>query len=647
MARSLTLRLALFPLFLAPIAALPLFSQTDQAAPAGPPAPPSPPPSATPSPASKNPVPTIKTRSDLVVIDVVVSDKSHTPVQNLKQSDFTLLESGQPQQFKSFEEHRALTPAEVAKLPAMPKLPPGYFTNYTPAPPNGAIDVLLLDALNTPMKDQSFLRSQLLEYLKNAHPGARVAIFGLTSHLIMLQGFTSDPEVLKAAVSAKAGPKGSNLLNDAVNGGANTDTTVSDALQDQAGDDPTAAAVIANVQQFEAETATFQLQLRAQYTLDAMNLLARYLSSIPGRKNLIWFSGSFPLNVLPDGDLADPFVTVMSAEDEYRETTNLLARSQVAVYPIDARGLMVNPAFDASQSGSALVRNPKSMAKVINTFNDQTNNEHSTMQRMAEDTGGRAFVNTNALSAAVTKAVDAGSNYYTLTYSPTDTKWNGQYRKIQVKLQQQQGLTLEYRHGYFADDPSTPRKASQETAATAPTRSSPISMALMHGAPDPTEIAVEARLLPASTQTETTVAAGNQINADPKLKVAAPYRRYVLDFIVDARNLRFAVTPDGKYHCAVEFVTVVYNQDGAVVNTAHEKVTPSMPAQVFADVRKNGATFHQEISVPAKGEYFLRSAIHDLATDHVGAIEVPISAVAHLAPAPAAPSAPAPAQTPK
>ena len=74
--------------------------------------------------------------------------------------------------------------------------------------------------------------------------------------------------------------------------------------------------------------------MRQLYTHAAMNQLARCIVSIPGRKNLIWLSGSFPLNILPDGELTDPFSVAANAKDDYRETTNLLARSQVAVYPI-------------------------------------------------------------------------------------------------------------------------------------------------------------------------------------------------------------------------------------------------------------------------------------------------------------------------
>ncbi len=78
---------------------------------------------------------------------------------------------------------------------------------------------------------------------------------------------------------------------------------------------------------------------------------------------------------------------------------------------------------------------------------------------MAEQTGGRAFLNTNGLAQAVASAINDGSNFYTITYSPADTRFDGAFRKVDLKLQGPragQGLTLAYRHGYFAIDPAAP-----------------------------------------------------------------------------------------------------------------------------------------------------------------------------------------------
>ena len=93
------------------------------------------------------------------------------------------------------------------------------------------MNVLLLDYLNTPLTYQPYARKQLLEYLSKAPAGTRIAIFALTDRLIMLQGFTSDMDVLKNALLSKKGaPQASDILTDPVNGGAMADSTLSDAL---------------------------------------------------------------------------------------------------------------------------------------------------------------------------------------------------------------------------------------------------------------------------------------------------------------------------------------------------------------------------------------------------------------------------------
>jgi VWFA-related protein len=580
----------------------------------------------------EEPVAALRANANLVVVDVVVADARHNPVHNLTTADFTVLENGHAQTIKTFEEHAFST---AAALPALPKLPPGTFTNYSPTPANGALNIVLLDTLNTPMRDQSVVRNQVLKYLKGARPGTRVAIFGLGTQLHLLQGFTSDPDLLCAVLSGKKGlAKGSPLMNDAVNGdNPGADDPMMDMTEDALGNDPSASQVIANLQQFEAEQQSFQLQLRARYTLDAFNQLARYLSGLPGRKNLIWFSASFPINILPDGDLQNPFAIVASSEDEFRETTGLLSRGQVAVYPIDARGLMTAPMLSAFNSGSRYARNPGAFAKDNSTFFQNTANEHSTMQAMAEATGGEAFFDTNGLKEAVDKAVEAGSNYYTLSYTPTNQQWKGDYRKIQIKVPRQ-GLTLDYRRGYYADDPNAPPRRGDPLQTSSAGRAPYDAMraAMMRGGPDPTEITFAASVKPNSGDTEPTLAPGNRAPG----KTTGPYRRYTVLFGINANEVACTATPDGVHHCALEVMIFVYNADGALLNTQSGEIKAGIPAARFASLQKTGIRFRQEISVPVKGELFLRIGIHDEATGRVGAVELPISAVSKLPPLSAA-----------
>ena len=603
--------------------------------------------------APAQPAPTIQANANLVVVDVVATDAEHHPVRNLAQTDFTVLENGQPQTIKNFEAHSAAE--SNAPLPALPKLPAGVFTNLTNAPATGALNVLLLDTLNTPMTDQAAVRAEMLAYLKEAHPGTRMAVFGLTTRLILLEGFTTDPEVLRAALNAKkAVPKGSVAMTDAVNGdNAGAEDPIMDTEEEMIrgilGNDPTADEILANLQQFEAEVQTNQTLLRARVTLDALNVLARYLGGLPGRKNLIWFSGSFPINILPDPDLesppdiagvaakrtqtnmnlGDPFSVVGSAADEFRETTELLARSQVAVYPIDARGTMTAPMLDASNSSQSYVGSPGSFARDSVKFFQQTSDEQGTMKLMAQATGGEAFANTNDLKSAVAKAIAAGSNYYTLTYTPTDEEWKGDFRKIKVEVARP-GVTLVYRRGYYADDPNRPLRRNEPAIASAgqPPAYSAIRAAMVRGGPDPTEITFAASVRPSEAQTETAAAPGNQVAE----KTQGPFQRYTVVMSVDAHNLDCPAKPDGARTCSLDGVILVYDADGALLNSAVGAIRAEVPADRYQALLKNGLRFKQEISVPTNGETFLRIGVHDLTSNRVGAVELPVSAVSKLPP---------------
>jgi VWFA-related protein len=598
---------------------------------------------------SQKAVPTLKAKAQLVVVDVVVTDSSHRPVHGLKASDFTLSEGNLPQTLSHFEEHASLNAADAARFAAMPAMPPGVFTNYTPAPLNGSVNLLLLDALNTPMRDQTYVRQQLLAYLKSIPAGTRIAIFGLNSKLLLLQGFTSDPDELKAAMTASKS-KGSPLLDDQV-GGSGIQSSPADKLEDQMKGMPIDPRVIENMREFEAKQQSAQLKTRAQITLDAMNTIARYVANIPGRKNLIWFSGSFPINILPDinehfeikeGNLHNPFAAMESSADEFRETVNLMARSQVAVYPIDARGLMSSPLYEASAGKNYDQRQgPGQMLEDEDRFFNDTTSEHSTMREMADATGGRAFANTNGLTEAVASAIDEGSNFYTLTYTPTDSEWNGTLRKIKVQLSRP-GVSLTYRKGYYADDPNKIKSASAAPADTAAKAGgSPISQAteraaMMRGAPTPSQVIIKVGVLPMPANQSEDKAGPGSI---PAAKTHGPYRRYAVNYAIDPADITFLKNPDGKIRADFDLIIFVFDRDGVLVNSLGNRVQIVATLEQVKQMAAQGIYQHVEISTPTQGEYFLRIAVHDVYHDRYGAVEVATSQLKNVASVSVAPAA--------
>lgn len=571
-------------------------------------------------------VTTLNARARLVIEDVVVSGTDHQPIRSLRQSDFVILENGRPQNIVNFEQHTALNPSATYTPPALPRLPPGVFTNLTPTPTNSASNILLLDALNTPLSDQDYLHHQILTYLKSAPSGTSIAIFGLNNRLVMLQGFTSDPAVLRAAAEQQNGHS-SPLLPDAIGGGAASETSSDTAA---ALGIPLPAQVQESFALFSQQVSSSQVQLRARITLDAVNQLARYLAGIPGRKNLVWFSGSFPIDLVVGENSSgfSPFSETPAGEQEYTDTINLLARAQVAVYPVDVRGVLAPENFTAASSVSVAKPNPSSQdADAQHAF------EHEIMRRMAKDTGGEAFINTNNLTGALQTAVTRGSNYYTLSYSPSDTDWNGKYRKIKVQLTQK-GFDLAYRRGYYAADPDSRLGALSGSAASANSKAaSPqtaaLKSSLIHGIPVPTQILFKIRVLPAGS-TETAVAPNNVFTPIAQAQSEKGFTRYVIDFDTEARDFTLTPRPDGKFDCKAEFAGLVYDPAGRPVNAVSSTLVAALTTQQRAIILRSGLPLRLQLSVPNQGTYTMRIGVEDLISGRTGAIELPVSAVSKL-----------------
>jgi VWFA-related protein len=592
------------------------------------------------------------------VVDVVVTDSSHKPVHGLKASYFALTENGAPQTLRSFEEHG------VATVPAQPEAPPpaGIFTNKPLVPPGGAVNILLLDSLNTPISDQSYLHQQLLSYLKSAKPGARTAIFGLSDHLVLLQGFNDDPAVLRDLITHTS-PAGSTVRTDQA--GSGIQQSAADTFEDS--QDPLFAELAANLHQWDAQQQSVELQSRAKLTMDAFNQLAQFLSAIPGRKNLLWFSASFPLSVLPDttdNQVTDPdtpandnflnaFAPQADASGEFRQTLDRLSRRQIAVYPIDVRGVQQSPLFDASTTRNYTgSRGAKRFSSDQNQFVNDNNAESSTMTSLAAATGGHAYIETNDLARAVKDSIDQGSNFYSLSYSPTDSKLDGKLRRIKVQLPHS-GYTLSYRQGYYADPPDSIRTNSLFSASATAASNDPATasirnnllLAMARGAPQPTDILFRVGVVPIPTtgDPEQTVAPNNS----PTPKGHGPWRRYSVNYQIDPAGLVFFRQPDGKIRTDFDLIVFVYTVQGDLLNSFHHPLTYTGGDREVREFYQHGMLQHAEVSVPAKGGYFLRIAVHDLHRDHYGAIEVPTAQVANLKPVPESTASAPPASTPR
>ena len=556
---------------------------------------------------------TLKTKARLVLVDIVVTNDKGDPVPGLQKTDFEVIEDGKSQTIANFEEHRG-TPITQIKLPPMP---PGVYTNFPLVQAADSVNVILLDALNTPTRDQVYVRAQMLKYLKTIPPNTRVAIFTLASQLRMLQGVTTDSTQLLAALNMTKGTQQSPLLPSDTENESN-DHFVDFLQQEDMGGSPATrdlAAVnpVQVAKQFMADTAAFQTQQRIGLTLEAMQQLARYLEGVPGRKNVIWFSGSFPTGIFGDPDLPDPMNIASSFEEEIRKTTDLLASGQLALYPIAAEGLVSDAVYQAN--GKEISEKRPSLAmrdqlKQMHAGETSRDLNHTAMEDLAKDTGGQAYYNTNGLGGALARVVNNGSRYYSLTYSPTNTVMDGKFRRIQVKLVTTKA-TLAYRRGYFADDLTTPGKKPD---------ADPLVPLLGRNMPDYTQILLKVLVQPLSPQPPANVP---HIGSNTDLK--GPVTRYGVDFAIALGDLKLDPATDGSRHGAVEIGLVAYDQGGKPLNLVVTKGDVSLPPNEYAKVLKGGLQIHKEIDVP-QGKIYLRTGIYDLNSSNAGTLGFPLSA---------------------
>jgi VWFA-related protein len=576
---------------------------------------------------------TIRTGTQVVALDVVVTDSSGHIVKGLQQSDFSVTEDGKPQRMRFFKElaDTQAQPQPAVPLPARDPLPPNVFSNYALPPESAAVTVVMLDLLNTPIQDQIRAQDELVAFLKKKPKDTKVAICVLGNQLQMIQGFTDDESALVAAAKGK---KASQRLRPLENRDAQFDIGLRAGRESSrfAGQLQFLNEVVA---QQQSELSLIDADKRMFITVDAFAHMARYLDGIPGRKNLVWLSGSFLLGIVPESNGANPFLENAYYTDNLKKVANLLGDAHVAVYPVDVKGLETNPLFAASSNdGLAPVTmtgpppNPgfgkrvpgSSVANAVmldrmDEFSLALNDEHATMSKLATQTGGQAFFNTNDLSRAIKAATEQGANYYALSYTPQNKNYNGAYRKLKVTLAGKK-YHLAYRSGYYAIDPFAPLKPSKDLT------SSLARAAMQQGSPQSRQIVFGARVVPlGKPRIVESAAPAKPVKKRKQASAPVELQRYAIDHAVALSDLRFTPTPEGKYHGVVNFMVTAFDGEGKQIASQLSQTVADLKPEVMRDIMAGGVRVHQEIDVPVNGTA-MRLGVEDVSNSHVGTMEI-------------------------
>ena len=432
----------------APLTAVPA-AQTQAATVVQPQAPQfAPPPLAPPSPAPVTPTPqerqpVIRVTATMVEVQVLVHGRDGKPVAGLGRDDFVLLDKGRPQAITSF----SVIAGEPSDPVVAPEAKPGE-TERQPSKMPASATVLLFDKLNTHTSNLNDAKRQIIGFLKKTGAQEPIAIFTLDGRLHVLADFTNDNGALARSLESLGGLP-SSLIDASEPATPETMTRRFKMVEREIG----------RADRIIAEMAVAE---RAELTLAALETIGRQLARVPGRKNLIWISDGFPLtmNLEGTGDYMTkgvPRAVALNLSGKIARTARVLTDANVAIYPVEARGLVGVSAADPSIGGAGRVmsstaaQGQERMAGV----DEDTSVDSSIFQtwaaidKLAFDTGGRAFRGSNDIAGSVRQALDDARVVYVLGYQPDHGAWDGKFRPIEVRVKRT-GARVRYRRGYFA-----------------------------------------------------------------------------------------------------------------------------------------------------------------------------------------------------
>jgi VWFA-related protein len=526
--------------------------------------------------------PSIRVQTNLVLVPVQVRDHNeHVP--GLKEGAFTVLEDGKPQKIAVFDEVRTTT----QRLQQAPVGPHEFTNQLTGNPETARYTIIAIDRINTGAMDMNRVRQGLTTFLMHtADTGEPIRLISIELNGIrMLQDFTTDPRALAAALERSTKGVGKSEQSS-----VNLDETLqerenvvlSEAAMGNLSADEVARYLqtLDNTKDQEQNMIAFQERNARINSLEALQQVALSLTGLPGRKSLVWASSGYPFSsVVRQGRSAVRYdfsqIGEATALDAY--TTQLLSAANIAMYPVDARGL-VNTAWDAMDPSHKY--SPTYAEK--NARQEMNQDVLTTFERLAAGTGGKPCYNRPELSSCFKEALDDSRDYYMVGFYVDSKNTKEGWHKLQVKVDEK-GANVRARNGFLfpLPDPSQTRDLDMSTAVQ--------SLLLDAG-------------VPFKGQWTTTQRKGNKIANSFFIQVLPSAN--VLN--AEQRKLN------------VEFAAVARTKDGAVAGQFAQTVNRTLPPEAVDMIEKGGITYRNTLDLPP-GEYLVRFVVRDNLTGRTGA----------------------------
>jgi VWFA-related protein len=571
----------------------------------------------TPAPATPQAMPSrtpdvvVPASVEVVRIDVVVSEKRGRPRVGLRREDFVVLEDGKPQPIVQFQ---AFARPEAAPNAASP--PAGAAASVgRPAQPEedeaeellpARYVALVIDDVHIPFENLASVRKALNRFLdEDLRPEDQVALVTTSGAYALSQEFTSDREALHDVLDRLSAhgrrpersdpPYMSEYQAELIERGdaMALEAAVQELLLAGLFQDAYSAELVAR---HKAREVMAEAVYDSRLTLEALEGLCRGLSALTGRKVLFLVS--------------DGFLTGLSAgsgtQFDIRRITDAATQAGVVIYSLDTSGLHVRIPV---ASASSLRRPGAYTFSTIEAMRQRS--EEATrhaINSLASDTGGFLADNTNNLRAGLRELLKDTETYYVLAYEPTNTRRDGGFRKIEVRVPGVPGLKVRTRAGYFAPDDRrlvTAGHTAEDEARRAEQRRTEMNTALRSLAP--------------------LAGIPVQLSAD-FLSLDGAAAELVVSGSVDVSTLAF-VRLDGRRLATIDVTGVVYDESGQVaakLETQRSKL--DLDEVQYESLLQSGVPYRRVAILPA-GRYQVRLAAREDATGLLGSawkkIEVP------------------------
>jgi VWFA-related protein len=489
----------------------------------------------------------IKTTSRIVNINVIAVDRKGNPVTDLTKQDFIIKDNGKERPVSLFSLERTDVPAAGAESKPAAATTPGTFTNHVEESASG-VTIFLFDGLNTRFEDQARAKQQLIKYLREVDVNDRVALFSLGKSLFLLHDFTKDTKSMIDAINKRAS-RINNEVADAEPEASNTGNDDMDAFLDNA----------------NQQIADFTNINRATTTAAALEAIAGHVARIPGRKNLVWISGGFPIMIGFDAASIGSTRDQRTFSPEIDRATRALNNANLAVYPVDARGLQTGTLSASSAT-------PKNMARTGSSpAIPPPDRNYDSLETLANGTGGKAFHNLNDLASAIKTATSDARVSYALAFTPPAETLDGKFHELKVETKRS-GVHLRFRKGYFAF-PDVPQPSLTEAIANPSAYSG---------------IGITVNLKPADNS-------------------------FLATITLDAKDITFTPAHDGSWRGALQILVI----GGPLPKELRPlPVNLNFSAEAFAGVQNKGVILTTKLDAPAGPNQY-----------HVGIRDVPSGAV--------------------